>query len=108
VASLRGGASLATFFVPDTPAGEQTDRAYEDLRQYAEYTAGLPPRSRRIFSISCRRDGSDSESRVGDTDPAGGDTVHAIFDTGKSYVIVWRGGHAIVTKRHTYEAVEFE
>lgn len=99
---------MTSFFVPDTPAGEQTDRAYQDLRQYALLTIGRPMRDRRIFALSCRRGGSDSETRVGDDDPAGGATVHAIFDIGDAYVVVWRGGHAIVTKRHTYEAVDFE
>ena len=99
---------MTAFFIPDTPAGEQSDRAYEDLRQYAQFAAGTQPRSQRIFSLSCRRDGRDCESRVGDVDPAGGAKVHAIFETGQGYVIVWRGGHTLVTKRHTYEAVEFD
>jgi hypothetical protein len=99
---------MTAFFVPDTPAGEQSDRAYEDLRQYAEFTAGRPARPSRIFSLTCRREGNDCQSRVGDVDPEGGAKVHAIFDTGKEYLIVWRGGHALVTKRHTYEAVEFD
>jgi hypothetical protein len=99
---------MTAFFVPDTPAGEQSDRAYEDLRQYAEFDSGEHARSRRIFSLSCRRDGSDCETRVGDVDPGGGAKVHAIFDTGNAYVIVWRGGHAVVTKRHTYEAIDFD
>jgi hypothetical protein len=99
---------MTAFFIPDTPAGEQTDRAYEDLRRYAQLTAGRPTRSRRIFSLSCRRDGADGETRVGSEDPCGADTVHAIFDIGKGYAILWRGGHAIVTKRQTYAAVEFD
>ena len=99
---------MTAFFIPDTPPGEQTNRAYEDLRRYAQLTAGRPARSRRIFSLSCRRGGADSETRVGGEDPSGGDTVHAIFDIGEGYAIFWRGGHAIVTKRQTYEAVEFD
>jgi len=99
---------MTAFFIPDTPAGEQTARAYEDLRQYAQHTAGRPARARRIFSLTCRRDGTDSETRVGNNDPSVGTTVHAIFDIGDGYAIIWRGGHAIVTKRQTYEAVEFD
>lgn len=99
---------MTAFFIPDTPPGEQTTRAYEDLRQYVQLTAGRPARARRIFSLTCRRGGTDSETRVGDDDPSGGTTVHAIFDIGEGYAIIWRGGHAIVTKRQTYEAVEFD
>jgi hypothetical protein len=102
-----GGAAMAAFFVPDTPAGEQTDRAYEDLRLYAEFTTGCSARDRRILSLSARRAGSDSVTQVGEDDPDGGSTVHAIFDIGDAYAIVWRGGHAIVTKKQTYEAVDF-
>jgi hypothetical protein len=99
---------VTAFFIPDTPLGEQTNRAYEDLRRYAQLTAGRPARARRIFSVSFRRGGADSETRVGGDDPTGGNTVHAIFDVGEGYVILWRGGHAIVTKRQTYETVEFD
>lgn len=99
---------MTAFFIPDTPPGEHTDRAYEDLRRYAALTAGSPPRSRRIFSLSCRREGADSETRVGRDDPSGGETVHAIFDVGHGYAVLWRGGHAIVAKKQTYAAVEFD
>jgi hypothetical protein len=100
---------MTAFFVPDTPAGEQTDRAYEDLRHYAQLTAGRPPRATRIFSLSARRGGADCETRVGGEDPSGANTVYAIFDVGEEgYAVLWRGGHAIVTKRQTYEAVEFD
>jgi hypothetical protein len=100
-------AAMPSFFVPDTPAGEQTDRAYEDLRLYAEFTTGCAARDRRILSLSARRDGSDSVTCVGEADPDGGTTVHAIFDIGNAYAIVWQGGHAIVTKKQTYEVVDF-
>ena len=99
---------MTAFFVPGTPSGEHTDRAYEDLCRYAESAAGRPPRSRRIFALSCRRGGMDSEARVGRDDPVGGDLVHAIFDVGDGYLVVWRNGHTTVTKRQTYEAVDFD
>jgi hypothetical protein len=34
--------------------------------------------------------------------------VHAIFAVGDGYAIVWHGGHAIVAKRQTYAALEFD
>ena len=99
---------MTAFFIPGTPSGQQTDRAYEDLRRDAQLTAGRPTRPTRIFSLSCRRGGADCETRVGGQAPSGANTVHAIFDIGEGYAILWRGGHAIVTKRQTYEAVEFD
>jgi hypothetical protein len=56
---------MRAFFVPDTPLGVQSDRAYEDLRRQAEFDAGRAPRSRP-------------------------------------------GGHEIITKRQTYDVVDFD
>ena len=98
---------MTAFFVPGTPVGEPADRAYEDLRDRAELDAGRAPRSRRIYSLSCRRGGTDCETSVGEQD-VDGETVHAIFDVGDRYAIYMNGGHAIVTKRQTYAVVEFD
>jgi hypothetical protein len=98
---------MTGFFVPDTPAGEQSDRAYEDMRARAEHDAGRAPRSRRIYKLSCRRGGADRETCVGEQDLAGG-TVYAIFDIGDRYVVYVPGGHEIVTKRQTYAVTEFD
>ena len=98
---------MTAFFVPGTPLGAQADQAYEDLRDRAELDAGRAPRSRRIYSLSCRRGGTDCETAVGEQD-LGGDTVHAIFDVGDRYAIYMNGGHEIVTKRQTYAVVEFD
>ena len=98
---------MTAFFVPDTPVGEQCDRAYEDLRRHAEFDAGRAPRSRRIYKLSCRRGGADSETCVGEPDVTGG-TVHAIFDIGDRYAVYMPGGHEIITKRQTYDVVDFD
>jgi hypothetical protein len=98
---------MTAFFIPDTPVGAQSDRAYEDLRHHAELDAGRAPRSRRIYKLSCRHGGADRETCVGDHDLFGG-TVHAIFDIGDRYAIYLPGGHEIVTKRQTYSVVEFD
>jgi hypothetical protein len=34
--------------------------------------------------------------------------VHAIFDVGDGFVVMWRGGREVVAKRQTYSAVEFD
>jgi hypothetical protein len=98
---------MTRFFVPDTPAGAQSDRAYEDMRRHAELDSGRPPRSRRIYKLSCRRGGADRETCVGQEDVTGG-TVYAIFDIGDRYAVYVRGGHEIVTKRQTYSVTEFD
>ena len=97
---------MTAFFVPGMP-GEQADRAYEDLRERAALDHDCPPRSRRIYMLSCRRGGTDCETYVG-ADDLGGETVHAIFDVGDRYAIYAPGGHEIVTKRQTYAVVEFD
>jgi hypothetical protein len=98
---------MTAFFVPCTPGGEQSERAYEDLRHHAEVDAGRAPRPSRIYKLSCRRGGADRETCVGEQDVAGG-TIYAIFDIGDRYAVYVPGGHEIVTKRQTYAVVEFD
>ena len=93
---------MTRFFVPGTPRGTQTERAYADMRQHAELVSGRAARSRRIFKLSCRSAGADVEPCVGE------EAVHAIFDIGDAYAILRHGGHEVVPKRHTYAAVEFD
>ncbi len=93
---------MTRFFIPNTPRGAQTERAYEDMRLHAELVSGRNARSRRIFKLSRRAAGSDVETCVGE------ETVHAIFDVGDAYTILKRGGHEVVPKRQTYAAVEFD
>lgn len=99
---------MTRFFVPGSPPGRHSERAYDELRSYAEARSGLPVRATRILALVCRRDGSDSESRVGETDPCGGGTVHAIFATSSGYTIIWEGGYANVGRRQIYEAIPFD
>jgi len=98
---------MTRFFVPGTPAGAPSDRAYEDMRRHAELASGRAPRLRRIYKLSCRRGGADQETCVGEEDLTGG-TVYAIFDIGDRYAVYVAGGHEIVTKRQTYAVVEFD
>ena len=98
---------MTAFFVPGASLGEQADQAYEDLRERAALEHDCPPRSRRIYKLSCRRAGADCETAVGEDDLSGA-TVHAIFDVGDRYAIYAAGGHEIVTKRQTYAVVEFD
>jgi hypothetical protein len=99
---------MPPFFVPGTLAGEPTRRAYDELRAYAEASTGSLARRDLIFAVSCRRDGADTEARVGEPDPCSGGTVLAIFASRDGYTIVWRGGHGSVSRRATYEAIPFD
>ena len=99
---------MTAFFVPDAAPGTPTQRAYEDLRGYAERRTGRPVRREPIFALSCRLDGTDSETRVGGPGPHRGQTVLAIFAGRDGYIIVWRGGHTSVTRRQTYAAIPFD
>ena len=99
---------MSRFFVPGALPGGEAERAYDELRTYAENRAGRPTRATRIEALHCRRDGADSEFRVGESDPGSGGTVHAIFATGDGYAVVWEGGHAILSKRQIYQAIPFD
>lgn len=99
---------MTSFFVPGTRPGTDTDRAYDELRAHTELQTGRPTRPTRIFALSSRRDGADSETRVGERDPCAGKTVHAIFATTEGYTVIWEGGHTDLTKRQVYEAISFD
>lgn len=99
---------MASLFVPGATPGPPTQRAYDELRGYAEARTGRVPRGDAIFALSCRRDGADSDTRVGEPDPCNGQIVLAIFANREGYTIVWRGGHHDVSRRATYEAILFD
>jgi hypothetical protein len=99
---------MTAFFVPGIVPGEQTHRAYEQLRAYAEARTGRAPRPEHIYSLLCRRTGADTEARVGEPDPCDGSTVLAIFADREGYVVVWEDGHAQVGRHEAYEAVAFD
>jgi hypothetical protein len=99
---------MTTFFVPGAAPGVATQRAYDELRDYAEGCSEQLARRDLIFALSFRRGGADAEARVGEPDPYGGGTVLAIFASQAGYTIVWSGGHASVGRRETYQAIPFD
>jgi hypothetical protein len=99
---------VTSFFVPGAAPGRPTQQAYDELRGYAETCSGQLARRDLIFSLSFRRGGADTETCVGGPDPDGGRTVLAIFAGHDGYTIVWRGGHASVGRKETYEAIPFD
>jgi hypothetical protein len=99
---------MTSFFLPGLLPGVEQDRAYAELRAAAEERIGCGIRATRIYSLSARRDGADSETRVGEADPCSGATVRAIFASQQGYTVIWDQGNVDLSTRQVYEAVPFE
>jgi hypothetical protein len=99
---------MSGFFVPGASPGPDTERAYGELRTYAQGKTARSIRATRIEAVSCRRGGTDSELRVGERDPYGGGTVHAIFATSDGCTVVHDDGYVGLTRRQIYEAIPFD
>ena len=99
---------MTGFFLPGLLPGVERDRAYAELRAAAEERVGRGIRATRIYSLSARRDGTDSETRVGEADPCSGATVRAIFAMQLGYTVIWDQGNVDLSTRQVYEAVAFE
>jgi hypothetical protein len=107
---------VTSFFVPGVAAAaEQVESAYARLRTEVETDTGCSPTDRRILTLSCRRNGTDYEAKVGRRDAVGGDRVLAIFELGGGvYAIRCAGNGAasrpdpiVVGKRQVYSVTEF-
>jgi hypothetical protein len=99
---------VTRFFIPGVKSGPSAERAYDELRAYAQARTERRIRATRIRSISCRRGGMDSQLTVGEPDPHGGETVNAIFATSDGCTVVWEGGFISLTRRQIYEAIPFD
>ena len=99
---------MTAFFLPGALPGTDVDRAFAELRADTEKRTGRLTRETRIYALSSRRDGTDSETRVGEPDPCTGETVHAIFATTDGYMVIWDGGQVDLSKRQVYEAIPFD
>jgi hypothetical protein len=98
---------MTSFFVPGARPGTDTDRAYASLRAQTEERTGRPTRATRIYALSSRREGADSETRVGEPDPCSGQTVRAIFATKEGCTVVCEGASVDVGKSQIYAATPF-
>jgi hypothetical protein len=99
---------MTAFFLPGASPGVDCDLTYSQLREQTEMRIGGRVRATRIYAVDARREGADSETRVGEHDPCSGETVVAIFATTAGYTVIWDGGHIDLTKRQTYEAIPFD
>ena len=75
---------MTQFFLAGINAdGERAETAYRELRERSQVAIGCPARSRRIFKLECRFEGSDCEIEVGRPFGPDGDVVVAILDHGR-------------------------
>jgi hypothetical protein len=113
---------MTAFFVAGIEGeGKQTEAAYSELRERSLAVVGSPARSRRIFKLSCRFDGSDTEIEVGRRLSSGREVVAAILDHGReeAFVVHTDGigasnnegsegvGRAVRVGRPVYSVTEF-
>jgi hypothetical protein len=99
---------MTPFFLPGARPSVDPDRTYGELREHTEKRIGRPIRAARIYSVDARREGADSETRVGERDPCTGETVRAIFATTTGYTVIWEGGYVDLSKRQIYQAIPFD
>lgn len=99
---------MTHFFLPGLRPGVDPDRTYAELRAHTEERIGRSIRATRIYGVDARREGVDSETRVGECDPCTGETVRAIFATNMGYTVIWESGYVDLTKHQIYQAVPFD
>jgi hypothetical protein len=104
---------MTTFFVAGVEGqGKRVEEAYRELRERSQIVVGCPARSRRIFKLSCRFDGCDSEIEVG-RQLSHGDVVAAILDHGREEAFVVHTaavdgvGASVRVGRPVYSVTEF-
>jgi hypothetical protein len=101
---------LTRFFVPDETGRAAADR-YDEIRRAAEERTGHTPLEKRIAALTCRRDGRDLETVVGEADPVCGDTVMAILDLGRHqpYLVHCTGttDRRLLVSKPVYSVTEF-
>jgi hypothetical protein len=99
------------FFAGVESGGERAETAYLALRERSRIAVGCSARSRRIFKLDCRYEGSDCEIQVGRALPEGDAVVVAILDHGREEafaVYTLDAGDAPVRiARPVYEVTDF-
>jgi hypothetical protein len=107
---------VTQFFIPGVPVGaDELESAYARIRDQVEADTGVSPTRRRIFKLSCRRQGTDYEAKVGKRDALGGQRVLAILELGGGVYAIRCSGEGmagrpepiIVGKRQVYSVTDF-
>lgn len=99
---------MTQFFLPGSSRDVDPESTYAELRAHTKERIGHPVRATRIYAVDARREGADSETRVGERDPCSGETVRAIFATTTGYTVIWQDGHADLNKHQIYEVIPFD
>ncbi len=93
----------------------ESERAYQALREQAKACTGVAPRDRRIEEIECRHLGVDRRLRVGESDAGNGKTVEAIFQLGRDVYTVHhvqsgpdRSAPTVLRRTEVYSVTDFE
>jgi hypothetical protein len=107
---------VTSFFIPGVAArSEQVESAYARLKTEVETDTGVAPTDRRILMLSCRRNGTDYEAKVGKRDAVDGHRVLAIFELGGGVYAIRCAGEGkpprrepiVVGKRQVYAVTDF-
>jgi hypothetical protein len=102
---------VTAFFLGGRNGADDTQAAYDALRERSRIAIGCPAKSRRIFKLDCRLDGRDCEIEVGKPLPSGDGVVVAILDHGREEVFAVctdnRQRDIVRVGRHVYAVTEF-
>lgn len=104
------------FFMPKPFVASPRDahKAHECMRRFAKKTIGVEATDRKVYRIEFVRDGARSEVCVGQHDFDAGETVVAILDAPRKYLVCTpsRGGYQgepiVIGKSRTKFVDEFD
>jgi len=104
------------FFVPKPFAADmnQARQAHECMRSFAGQTLGLDVTDRKVYQIEFVDEGERQEACVGEPEPRSLETVVAILDAPRKYLVCtpnhggYQGEPIVVGKQQTKSVIEFE
>jgi hypothetical protein len=104
------------FFMPKPFVASVSDarKAHECMRRFAKKTIGVEATDRKVYRIEFVRDGIRDELRVGQQDFDSGETVVAILDAPRQYLVCtpnqggYQGEPIVIRKRQTKSVDEFD
>ncbi len=104
------------FFMPKpfVTSKSEAGKAHACLRRFAKQTLGIDATDRKVYRIEFVRDGARDELCVGEQDFNSGETVVAILDAPRKYLVCtpnqggYRGEPIVIGKRQTESVDEFD